>query len=174
MQLGNFYQGTLRVKPHFAAPGLALAAAAASSVIPGVAPAAGPGAQDAQDAVALAEQGAAVLRAQGKAELARRINARDPLLRRAGLTLHMVDAVTGVTLADPVHPSLVGLDLLDVPDANGRAYRRDIVALAAGRGKGWVEHTYKNPADGRVEAWSDYILRVGDVVLQASIARDHR
>jgi signal transduction histidine kinase len=150
------------VKPSVAALGLALAAAAASA---GAA---------AQDAVALAEQGAAFLRTQGKAELIRRINARDPLFRRGGLTLHMVDATTGVTLADPVHPSLVGLDLLDVPDAAGRAYRRDIVALAASRGRGWVEHTYRNPADGRVEAWSDYILRVGDVVLQASIARDHR
>jgi len=124
--------------------------------------------------VALVEQGAAFLRAQGRAELIRRINARDPLFRRGLLTLHMRDARTGVTLADPLHPSLIGLDLLDVPDADGRAYRRDILALAAGRGQGWVGHAYKNPADGRIQAWSDYVLRVGDVVLESSIAIDHR
>jgi signal transduction histidine kinase len=169
------------VKPQFAALGLALVAAAAVAATafadaPVGAPvaSAAPATQEAQAAVALVEQGAAFLRARGKAELIRRVNARDPLFRRGGLTLHMVDASTGVTLADPVHPSLVGLDLLDVPDAVGRAYRRDIVALAAGRGQGWVEHTYKNPADGRVEAWSDYILRVGDAVLVSGIARDHR
>jgi cytochrome c len=168
MHLGNFHHGTLDVKPQFAALSLAFAAAAALAAEPAT------GEPAAQDAMALVEQGAAFLRTQGKAELIRRINAHDPLFRHGSLTLRMVDARRAVALADPVHPSLIGLDLLDVPDAGGRAYRRDIVELAAGPGKGWVKYTYKNPADGRLEPGRAYILRVGDVVLESSIARDHR
>jgi cytochrome c len=148
------------VKPQFAALGLAIAAVASPAAEPA-----------AKDAVALVEQGAVFLRAQGKAELIRRINARDPMFYHGDLYLHMRDARTGVMLAHPVHPSLLGQDLTDVPDASGRKYRREIIELAAARGKGWVDYTYKNPADGRAEPRSNYIARVGDVVLESGINR---
>jgi signal transduction histidine kinase len=152
------------VKPQFAALGLAVAAAAAVSPTAAAEPAA-------QDAMALVEQGAVFLRVRGRAELIRRINARDPMFYRGGLYLHMRDARTGVMLAHPVYPSLIGQDLTDVPDASGRIYRRDILKLAATRGKGWVDYTYKNPADGHADPWSNYITRVGDVVLESGIRR---
>jgi signal transduction histidine kinase len=166
MHVSNFYAavadgwGRITVKPQLAALALALAVVAAAS------PAAEPAPKD---AVALVERGAAFLRAQGKASLIKRINARDPMFYRADLYLHMRDARTGVMLAHPVHPSLVGLNLTDVPDAGGRTYRRDILALAAARGKGWVDYTYKNPADGHAQPRSNYIARVGDVVLESGI-----
>jgi len=148
------------VKPQFAALGLAAAVTASPAAEPA-----------AKQAVALVEQGSAFLRAQGKSELIRRINARDPMFYRGALYLHMRDARTGVMLAHPVHPWLVGQDLTDVPDASGRKYRRDILELAATRGKGWVDYTYKNPADGHAEPRSNYITRVGDVVLESGIDR---
>lgn len=152
------------MKPRFAALCLV---AALSAACPAVSPAAEPAARD---VVALAEQAAAFLRARGKAELIRRINARDPRFWRGGLCLHMLDAGTGVALADPLHPSLVGMDLLDVPDAGGRKYRRAILELAARDGRGWIDYAYKNPADGRLEPRRDYVVRVGDVVLEAGMA----
>jgi signal transduction histidine kinase len=152
------------VKPQFAALGLAVAATTAVSPAAAAEPAA-------KDVVALVEQGAVFLRVRGKAELIRRINARDPMFYRGDLYLHMRDARTGVMLAHPVHPSLIGQDLTDVPDASGRPYRRDILALAATRGKGWVDYMYKNPADGHAAPWSNYITRVGDVVLESGIRR---
>jgi cytochrome c len=150
------------VKPQFAALGLVLVSAVAAAASPAAEPAA-------QDAVALVEQGTVFLRAHGKAELIRRINARDPMFYRGALYLHMRDARTGIVLAHPVHRWLVGQDLLEVPDATGRKYRRDILELAATRGKGWVGYTYKNPANGHAEPRSDYIARVGNVVLESGI-----
>jgi cytochrome c len=152
------------VKPLFAALGLVLCPALAAVAGAAAEPAA-------QDAVALVEQGAVFLRAHGKTELIKRINARDPMFYRGELYLHMRDARTGIVLAHPVHPWLVGQDLLEVPDATGRKYRRDIIELAATRGKGWVGYTYKNPADGHVVPRSDYIARVGNVVLESGIGR---
>jgi len=150
------------VKPQFAALGLVLVPALAAAASPAAAPAA-------QDAVALVEQGAAFLRMHGKAELIRRINARDPMFYRGALYLHMRDARTGIVLAHPVHRWLVGQDLLDLPDAGGKKYRREIIELAATQGKGWVAYTYKNPADGHPEPRNDYIARVGNVVLESGI-----
>lgn len=150
------------MKPQFAALGLVLVPALAAAASPAAAPAA-------QDAVALVEQGAAFLRMHGKAELIRRINARDPMFYRGALYLHMRDARTGIVLAHPVHRWLVGQDLLDLPDAGGKKYRREIIELAATQGKGWVAYTYKNPADGHPEPRNDYIARVGNVVLESGI-----
>jgi signal transduction histidine kinase len=63
----------------------------------------------------------------------------------------------------------VGKDLTDVPDVNGKVFRRDIIELAAKSGKGWVDYAYKNPSNGKVEPKTTYIMRVGDVVLEAGI-----
>ncbi|MCA1857330.1 cache domain-containing protein [Massilia oculi] len=127
-----------------------------------------------KEAVALVEKGAAVLRTEGKARMIERINAKDPAfyLNDGALYLHMRDAKTAVMLAHPANPALIGKDLLDAPDTNGKYYRREIVELAATKGKGWVDYTYKNPASGKIEPKTTYILRVGDVTLEAGIYKN--
>jgi hypothetical protein len=46
---------------------------------------------------------------------------------------------------------------------------QDAVALARGKGHGWVDYKFRNPETGKVEAKSTYVLRVGDVALEAGI-----
>ena len=84
----------------------------------------------------------------------------------------MRDIHTGIVMAHPINPSIVGKNLLDVPDASGKVYRREIIELAAKKGKGWVDYMYKNPVSGRIEPKTTYILRVGDVVLEAGIYKN--
>ena len=64
---------------------------------------------------------------------------------------------------------MVGKDLIDVPDADGKLFRREIIELAKTKGKGWVDYKYKNPTSGKVEAKTTYIQLVDDVVLEAGI-----
>jgi signal transduction histidine kinase len=122
-----------------------------------------------KDAIAMAEKGAAFMKTHGKQEMIKRISAKDPEFIQGPLYVDMRDIKTGIVLAHPVNPSIVGKDLTDVPDANGKHYRRDIIELAAKQGKGWVDYQYKNPASGKIEAKTTYILRVDDVVLEAGI-----
>ncbi len=122
-----------------------------------------------KDAIAMAERGAAVIKAKGKAEMMKKINAKDPDFVQGELYVDMRDIKTGIVLAHPYNPSIVGKDLTDVPDANGKKYRREIIELAAAKGKGWVDYQYKNPTSGKIEPKTTYILRVDDVVLEAGI-----
>jgi cytochrome c len=122
-----------------------------------------------QDAIAMAERGAALLKAKGKIAMIKRINARDPEFVQGPLHIDVRDLKSGIVLAAPFNPSVVGRDLLDVPDSNGKKYRREIIELAASKGKGWVEYQYKNPASGKVEPQTTYILRADDVVLEAGL-----
>jgi cytochrome c len=122
-----------------------------------------------KDAIAMAERGASFIKAHGKDEMMKRITAKDPDFVQGSLYVDMRDISTGIVLAHPYNPTIVGKDLTDVPDASGKKYRREIIELAAAKGKGWVDYMYKNPASGKIEPKTTYILRVGDVVLEAGI-----
>jgi cytochrome c len=122
-----------------------------------------------KEAIAMAERGAAYIKTHGKDEMIKRITAKDPDFMQGSLYVDMRDIHTGIVLAHPINQSIVGKDLTDVPDASGKRYRRDIIELAQKKGKGWVDYQYKNPASGKIEPKTTYILRVGDVVLEAGI-----
>ncbi|PWF45095.1 cache domain-containing protein [Massilia glaciei] len=123
----------------------------------------------AEDAIAMVERGAALIKAKGKAEMMKMINIKHTDYVQGALYIDMRDLYTGIVLAHPINPSIVGKDLTDIPDANGKVYRREIIQLAQKSGKGWVDYHYKNPTNGRIEPKTTYILRVGDVVLEAGI-----
>lgn len=122
-----------------------------------------------KDAIAMAERGAALIKAKGKDEMMKRINAKDPDYVQGSLYVDLRDVKTGIVLAHPFNPSIVGKDLTDVPDANGKKYRREIIELAAAKGKGWVDYQYKNPTTGKIEPKTTYILLVDGVILEAGI-----
>jgi cytochrome c len=122
-----------------------------------------------KDAIAMAEKGAAYMKANGKEAMMKKISAKDPDYVQGSLYVDLRDINTGIVLAHPINPSIVGKDLVDVPDANGKKYRREIIELAQKKGKGWVDYMYKNPDSGKIEPKTTYILRVGDAVLEAGI-----
>jgi signal transduction histidine kinase len=122
-----------------------------------------------KDAIAMAERGAALIKSKGKEEMMKRITAKDPDFCQGELYVDLRDIKTGIVLAHPYNPSIVGKDLTDVPDANGKKYRREIIELAAAKGKGWVDYQYKNPKSGKIEPKTTFILRVDDVVLEAGL-----
>jgi len=122
-----------------------------------------------KDAIAMAERGAALVKAKGKEEMMKRITAKDPDFVQGSLYVDLRDVKTGIVLAHPYNPSIVGKDLTDVPDANGKKYRREIIELAAAKGKGWVDYQYKNPTSGKIEPKTTYILLVDGVILEAGL-----
>jgi cytochrome c len=124
-----------------------------------------------KDAMALAERGAQFIKAHGKDEMIRKINSKDPEFNQGALYLAMRD-MAGITIAHPT-TALIGKNLLDVPDADGKPFRQEMLALAKGKGKGWVDYKFRNPETGKVEAKSTYVLRVGDVALEAGIYKPH-
>ena len=121
-----------------------------------------------KDAISMVEKGASFMKANSKDEMIKRINAKDPDYVQGALYLTMRDN-KGVILANPVNAAMIGKDLVDVPDADGKLFRREILELAKSKGKGWVDYKFKNPASGKAEAKTTYIYRVGDVTLEAGI-----
>ena len=122
-----------------------------------------------KDAIAMAERAAALHVGKGKEELIRQIAARHPDFVQGSLYIYARDFTTGINIAHPFNHSIVGKNLDDVPDNNGKLYRKDIMAVAKKEGKGWVDYMYKNPESNKVEPKTAYVLRSGDVVLVAGV-----
>ena len=125
--------------------------------------------QTEKDAIAMAERAAAYTKAHGRDAMIKKVTARDPDFVQGAMYIYMRDFHSGKFLAHPFNQSIVGKDLDDVPDTNGKFFRRDIMDVARKSGKGWVDYMYKNPENKKIEAKTAYILRSGDVVLIAGI-----
>lgn len=71
----------------------------------------------------------------------------------------------GVVVAHSRNPKLVGKAMLDVPDFEGKPFRREILKLASTAGVGWIDYRYRNPVTMRIESKSTWIRRVGRFVV---------
>ncbi|MBC3919564.1 cache domain-containing protein [Undibacterium sp. CY18W] len=120
------------------------------------------------DAVAMVEKGLAYMQKNGKDALAQEINNKNPEFINGSIYLDM-RGMDGAIIAHPVNPKLIGKNMLDLPDADGKYYRKDILTLAKTKGKGWVDYRYNNPVSKQIENKTTYIFRSNDVILEAGI-----
>lgn len=121
-----------------------------------------------EDAVAMVNKGLSYLQKNGKEALIREVNQKNPDFLVGDLYLY-VRSIDGPILAHPINPKLIGKNMLELPDAEGKLYRKEIVELAKTKGKGWVDYRYNNPVTKKIEAKSTYLVRSGDIILEAGI-----
>ncbi|HVO68211.1 MAG TPA: cache domain-containing protein [Syntrophales bacterium] len=71
----------------------------------------------------------------------------------------------GVLLASPVFPKLVGKNLYNETDSQGKLFRKEIIDLANSRGSGWVDYTYMNPVTKQEEFKITYCQKVENLIV---------
>jgi cytochrome c len=120
------------------------------------------------DAIAIVDKGLAYLKKNGKEALIREINAKNPEFVQGELYLY-VRGLDGTVLAHPVNARLIGKNMIELPDAEGKYFRKEIVETAKAKGKGWVNYSYNNPVSKVIEKKSTYFVLSGDVILEAGI-----
>jgi cytochrome c len=120
------------------------------------------------DAIAMVDKGLAYLKKNGKEALIKEINNKNPEFISGDVYLVM-RSMEGVVLAHPINPKLIGKNMVELPDANGKLYRKDILEIAKTKGKGWVDYRFMNPLTKEMEDKTTYLTRSGDVILEAGI-----
>ena len=75
--------------------------------------------------------------------------------------------LTGTMAAHPINAKLVGKSLIDVPDANGKMFRKEIIDGVNASGTASVEYKYKNPQSGAVENKVTYCRKAADLAVCA-------
>lgn len=75
--------------------------------------------------------------------------------------------LTGTMVAHPINPKLVGKNLIDVPDADGKMFRKDIITAVTSTGTASVRYKYKNPQTGAVEEKTTFCKKAVDLAVCA-------
>jgi signal transduction histidine kinase len=77
--------------------------------------------------------------------------------------------LNGVSLAHGTNPKMVGKDLLNMKDNEGKPMIQEMVKVAKEKGSGWVDYKWPNPVTKAIEAKSGYVERVDDILVGSGI-----
>lgn len=115
-------------------------------------------------AVALVDKTAAFVQAQGKDKALAEISTAKGQFDKGEIYVFVYDT-QGVIVAHPKNPKLIGKNLLEVPDPDGKFFRKEIQEVAKTKGSGWVDYKYTNPEHKKVEQKTTYLKKMGDLVI---------
>ena len=80
-----------------------------------------------------------------------------------------VYSLDGRVLAHGGNASLIGKDMRDSRDANGKLFIQDRIQLAMTKGLGWQDYQFVNPDSGQVEQKTSFIQKVDDFVIGCGV-----
>ena len=75
--------------------------------------------------------------------------------------------LNGVMVAHPINAKLIGKNLLDVPDADGKLFRKEIINEINAGGSANVDYKYKNPKTGKVEEKTSFCKKAAELAICA-------
>ncbi len=71
----------------------------------------------------------------------------------------------GTIIAQPVSPSLLGKNMMNEADSQGKLFRKEIIEKAKSKGQGWVTYKHVNPTTKKETTKSTYYKKVGDIII---------
>ena len=110
----------------------------------------------ADDAKALVEKAVAYYKANGKDKAIAAFNDPKGEFVQGDLYIFMMDENCN-TLAHGANAKLVGKNVAELKDADGKLFMKEMAEMAK-KGGGWVDYKWSNPATKKVQAKSSYIL----------------
>jgi len=78
-----------------------------------------------------------------------------------------VRSMDGNTVAHGANKGMIGHTSLDLKDADGKLYNKEMIELATSKGSGWVDYRWVNPVDKKIEPKSSFVEKIGDYVVGA-------
>ena len=126
----------------------------------------------ADEAKAMVEKAAALLKDAGAEKAFAAFN--DP----ANKDFHdrdlyiFVRSMDGNTVAHGANKGMIGHTSLDLKDADGKLYNKEMIDIATSKGSGWVDYRWPNPISHKIEPKSSFVEKVGDYVIGAGFYKD--
>jgi methyl-accepting chemotaxis protein len=120
------------------------------------------------EAVAMVKRAAELLRTSGRKEALAAFSRPDPQFRNRDLYINAID-LQGNVLAHGDNAKLVGKNMLDVKDADGKLFIKQFVEAATTKGSGWIDYRWLNPVTGIIEEKTTYIENANGIVLGCGI-----
>jgi len=122
----------------------------------------------AEQAVALVKKAAAYFRANGKDKAFAAYD--DPKGEFVDRDLYIfVYSQKGEILAHGANKRMIGKNLMDIKDEDGKKFVKEQIDLAIGKGSGWVDLKWINPVTKAIQPKASYVEKVNDVIIGSGI-----
>lgn len=117
----------------------------------------------AKEAQAMVEKAIAYFNANGKAAAFAAFDDPKGKFVKDDLYIYVVD-MNGVIVSHGANKKLIGQHFIDIKDADGKLFFREIINIAKTKGSGWVDYKWTNPVTKRVEPKSAFVKKNGDYI----------
>lgn len=121
-----------------------------------------------EDAVAMVKKGVSFIKANGAEKSYAEISNKSPQFIKEDLYL-VVYGLDGMVLAHGANTKMVGKNLIDFKDVDGKAFIKERVETAKTKNSFWQDYKFTNPENKKIEPKSMYCERLNETVVCGGI-----
>jgi cytochrome c len=120
------------------------------------------------EATAMVKKALALIKANGNDKaFAEFNNPKGPFVDR-DLYIAVYD-MTGKCVSHGANPKMIGRDLIDNKDVDGKEFVKERVEMMKKQASGWQEYKFRNPTTNQIEPKAMYIERVNDLIVGCGV-----
>jgi signal transduction histidine kinase len=113
------------------------------------------------EAVAMVHRVEAMFKKEGAAATFKAVDDKSNTEFHKGVLYPFIYDFSGRCVAHGAFPALIGKNLIDLKDPDGKYLVRAFIATAKNPGHGWVDYKWPNPITRKIEDKSSYVERMG-------------
>jgi signal transduction histidine kinase len=122
----------------------------------------------ADEAVTLVKKAIAYIKTNGKEKAFAEFNNPNGQFKNRDLYIMVYD-MQGNNKAHGANAKLIGKNLSEIKDADGKFIVKSFIDIASTKGSGWVDYKWPNPVSNAVEPKSTYVEKYEDILLGCGI-----
>ena len=127
-------------------------------------------ADDRDTAMALVKKAVAFYKANGAEKLIEEASNPKGQFVQGAFYVFIMDK-DAFMMAHPMNASLIGTPNIQLQDANGKYFTKEMVAVTQSKGAGWVDYVFKNPKTNELAPKSSYVERADDFIVGCGVYR---
>ena len=120
------------------------------------------------EAEALVKKAIAFIKANGKDKAFAEFTNRSGQFVDRDLYIFVYD-MKGKCVAHGQNPRMIGKDLIEIRDADGKYFVKERIELAQTKGSGWQDYKFTDPLTKKIERKRAYIERYDDLIVGCGI-----
>jgi cytochrome c len=122
----------------------------------------------AEDATAMVKKGVSFIKTNGKDKGHAEISSKESQFKKDDLYL-VVYGLDGTVRAHGANEKMIGKNLIELKDIDGKLFVKERVELAQSKGTFWQDYKFTNPTNKKIEPKAMYCEKLDDAVVCGGI-----
>lgn len=124
-----------------------------------------------EEATALVKKAVAYLKANGPEKSFTAFNDSKGEFTKNDLYIFVINR-QGKMLAHGMLPKIIGKDVLEMKDADGKALFKDMLTATATKDSAWINYKWPNPTTKQIDDKSTYLEKIDDMVVGCGVYKN--